>query len=981
MIVNMFRKLKFNKHQLIWIRTKYKKQKSSKRYSDTLNLPRTKLPVSARGNEVNNREIEIQRTCNFESLYEWQQKEPRKKEFILHDGPPYANGKLHVGHFLNKILKDITNRYKVMTGYKVHFKPGWDCHGLPIEMKAVSSNVKLTPLQIRDKARKFAREAIKIQMEAFKRWGVMADWDNQCYYTFDPEYEVKQLEVFYQMYEKGLIYQDFMPVYWSPSSGTALAESELEYNPDHTSKALYVRFPVTRVSDPLQHVIGWTGRDVYAVIWTTTPWTLPSNQAVCIGSELRYACVEDPENGDIYICEVSFVDSLSQILGKSVKVLNESSGSVFEGSMYSHPFTEEELPFLIGKHVTSEKGTGLVHTAPAHGHDDFRVAVDKGIEVKCLVDEKGKYNCHAGRELEGKTIGKDAEDKVIEMLGSHVLKIENFVHSYPYDWRTNKPVIIRTSKQWFVNTKLLKDRAVECLGYVHIYPQSSEHGMLSQLDSRTYWCISRQRVWGLPIPVFYHKDTKQPLINRDTIDHLKSLVLKHGSDCWWTLPEDELLPPDLISKISVGSCSDFIKGEDILDIWFDSGVSWASVLPENQKADLYLEGIDQFGGWFQSSLLTSVAMTNSAPYKSLIVHGFTMDEHGRKMSKSVGNVVDPETVIKGGKNQSKEPAYGADVLRFWSAQAQLQKSVLVGPSILEKCNEELFKIRKVMRYLLGNIHDLDIAESSLTMDQLWPQDRYMLHLLHQFGQQVSIHYDSNNYNKVLQTVEKFVNSDVSGFYCSMTKDRLYCSEKTSLERRSSQFVQYHILDVVVRTLAPILPHFSEEMFQHLTDLSTQKAEDSIFKSGWFNLDSKWNNKSSEYLIKPVLDIKDDLISFIYTEKPVDFDVIIYASSQLYDVLKHFQNEETSCTSALTELMQTSYTAITKQPLPLMPEDVQTVENVCNVYVKDKIKQPERYMLIISPALQHICERCRRYTSDSSTSPCQRCLNAMAGQWK
>lgn len=979
MIINSCKKLKITKHQLILIRSKSDKQKHSKRYSDTLNLPKTTYPIGIRGSDVNKHEIEIQKKCKFESLYEWQQNQAREKEFILHDGPPYANGKPHVGHAINKIMKDITNRYKLMSGYKIQYIPGWDCHGLPIEMKAVKPNVHLTPLQIREKARKFANEVIETQKEAFKRWGVMADW-GRSYFTFDPQYEAKQLEVFYQMYEKGLIYQDFMPVYWSPSSGTALAESELEYNPEHTSKAVYVRFPVCSVSDPLQHVIGWAGRDVYAVIWSTTPWTLPANQAVCIGADLRYAFLEDGETSDIYICEVSFIDKLSQLLEKNLKLLNESSGSVLEGSRYTHPISKEELPFLIGTHVTSNKGTGLVHTAPGHGHEDFHIAIEKGLKVKCIVDGDGKYDWNAGKELEGKTVGLDADDKVIEMLGNHVIKIENFVHKYPYDWRTQKPVIIRASKQWFVNTSKLKDRAIECLKDVDIYPKSSEHGMVCQLNNRTYWCISRQRVWGLPIPVFYDKQTKQPLLNRATIDHLKSLVLKHGSDCWWKLTEEELLPTDLVSKMGLGRSSDFIKGEDILDIWFDSGASWAAVLQDNKKADLYLEGLDQYGGWFLSSLLTSVALTDSAPYKSLVVHGFSVDEEGKKMSKSLGNVVDPDTVIKGGKNASKEPPYGADVLRWWSAQCDLQTAAMIGPSILEKCSADIFKIRKVLRYLLGNITDFHMAESSLTMDQLWPQDRYMLHLLHQFGEKVSKHYDEYNYGKVLQAVEVFIRQDVSSFYCNITKDRLYCSEKSSLERRSSQFVQYHILNVIIRSLAPILPHFTEDLFQHFSHL-LEKKDDSVFKSGWFELKPDWHNKTSEYLIKPVLDIRDDFLSVICSEPPAEFDVIIHASTQLYDVLKHFQSEETSCTSALTEIMQTSYTAITKHPLSSMLEDVQTVDNVCNVYVKDNIKQPERYQLIISPAMQHVCERCRRYTSDSSTSPCKRCLTVMAGEWK
>lgn len=978
MLSNFILKFKPTKQQLTWIRTKSKKQKCEKKYSETLNLPKTNFPITLRSGEANKREREIQQACDFEGLYEWQQNQGRDKEFTLHDGPPYANGKPHVGHAINKILKDITNRYKLMRGFKVNYVPGWDCHGLPIEMKAVSSNAKLTPLQIRDKAKKFAREAIETQMTAFKRWGVMADWGNKCYYTLDPSYEAKQLEVFYQMFEKGLIYQDFMPVYWSPSSGTALAESELEYNPDHVSKSIYVKFPVNNLSEQLENVIGWAGRDMFAVVWTTTPWTIPGNQAVCVGPDLRYACLEDPDTSNIYICEKSFITKLFQLMGKTLRVINDFPGTALESATYRHPLSGEELPFLMGSHVTSEKGTGLVHTAPAHGHEDFQIAKTRHLKVVSVVDGFGRFDWHAGKDLAGKTIGIDAEDKVIELLGSQVIAVEDYVHKYPYDWRTKKPIIIRASKQWFVNTNKLKDKAIECLSAVDIYPKSSEHSMLAQLQTRTYWCISRQRVWGLPIPVFYHKQTNQPLINRTTINHLISLVSQHGSDCWWTLSEDQLLPADMLKKMGLGSASDYVKGEDILDIWFDSGISWAAVLPEGQKADVYMEGIDQFGGWFQSSLLTSIAITDSAPYRSLVAHGFAVDEEGKKMSKSVGNVVDPETVIGGGKNKNKDPSYGADVLRLWSAEAHLDTTVMIGPNILEKCNQELFKIRKVLRYLLGNLHDFN--NLALSTEQLWPQDRYMLHLLYQFRNQVSEFYDEYKYGKVAQTIDKFIINDVSGFYCTITKDRLYCSERDSINRQAVQYVQYHLLKVITEAMAPILPHFAEELYQHFPE-SLQQQGDSLFKTCWSSLDPSWHDTSTANIIKPVLDIKDHINSVICSENPMEFDVIIYASNLLYQVLKHYQEDETSSTSALTEMMQTSQTSITTKPLNIIPEDVQTEDGVCNVYVKDNIKQPEQYMLIISSATKNLCERCRRYTSESAKTPCPRCLLAMTDGWE
>lgn len=622
----------------------------SKRYSHTLNLPQTLFPLSMKNGAAALRERDIQQTSSFQTLYQWQRKQSWDKEFVLHDGPPYANGKPHVGHTVNKVLKDITNRYKVLKKHKVHYRPGWDCHGMPIEVKAISdkagNHLQLTPLEIRAKANVFAEKALLEQKTAFQQWGVMADWNN-VYKTLTPDYEAKQLEVFYKIYNKGYIYRDYMPVYWSPSSQSALAEAELEYNADHISKSVYIKFPA--IMPQFSSILG-TNSLVYAVVWTTTPWTLPFNQAVCYSSKIRYGFVRNRKNAEIYLCEEAFIEKLKQLVSNELELVLSVEGLSLQGTVYTHPLSGGKLPFLSSTHVLPGKGTGLVHIAPAHGHDDFGVAKEYKLPKECHVDERGRYISGVNESLTGKTVGIDADDAVIAALGEHLMKMEDYVHSYPYDWRTKKPVIIRASKQWFVDLAALRPLALSSLSDVKIIPQQSERGMITELNTRPYWCISRQRTWGVPMPVFYNNATDEPLVTSETVEHLRELFLKHGSDCWWNLTVDELLPNSLLAKINKGESSNYKKGSDILDIWFDSGVSWASVLQDyNGQADVYMEGIDQYKGWFQTSLLTSVAVNGKAPYKQIITHGFATDEEGKKMSKSVGNVVDPEVVINGGK--------------------------------------------------------------------------------------------------------------------------------------------------------------------------------------------------------------------------------------------------------------------------------------------------------------------------------------------
>ncbi|KAG9336133.1 hypothetical protein JZ751_002480 [Albula glossodonta] len=777
-------------------------------YRDSVLLPRTDFPMKLTGQKLVDRELEIQQTCGFSELYSWQRQRKSKKEYCLHDGPPYANGDPHVGHAVNKILKDIRNRFEVLRGRQVHYIPGWDCHGLPIEMKALGElgTSGLTPLQIRQKAREFAEGAISRQRAAFQRWGVMADWD-QCYYTFDGQYEASQLHVFQEMHSKGFIYQDYKPVFWSPSSRTALAEAELEYNPQHASRAVYATFPV-KTPPPKLASASKEWDSVAVLVWTTQPWTFPANQAICFMPNAKYSIVKREDSSQLFLVATERIASLSAVLGMQLETVDSFNGSELEGGVCQHPtIPEKEVPLLPANHVTMGKGTGLVHTAPAHGMDDYSVASHFKLPVECMVDEDGRFTELAGPQLHGQSVLDEGNSTVICMLkeAGALVKEEDCVHSYPYDWRTKRPV--------------------DVLQKVRVMPESARGSLLAMLDRRTYWCISRQRSWGVPIPVFYNKETGEPLINkghdlyslidRHTVSHVGKLFSEKGSDCWWELPMDSLLPPEVLKKSKVSKGAEFERGEDVLDIWFDSGVSWAAVLqdweadsssestdsplswlplpsalaPESDpRADVYVEGKDQLGGWFQSSLLTSVAMRNKAPYKSLVVHGFA----------------DP----------SVSPPYGADVLRWWVAESNIFSEIQIGPTALNSAKDSIDKLRNTLRFLLGNLQGFDPRTQAVDPQEMHYIDQYLLHLLRDYSMKVTDAYNEFDSSRVIRLLQSFVTRDVSSFYFSIIKDRLYCDAEDSVGRRSCQTVLEEILDGLTRSIAPVLPHLAEEVYLH-----------------------------------------------------------------------------------------------------------------------------------------------------------------------
>lgn len=871
----------------------------------------------------------------------------------------------------------------MMTGKIVHFIPGWDCHGLPIELRALAECGEqaktLSPMEIRQKAREFAERTIERQRAAFIRWGVMADWDN-CYYTFDKQYEAKQLEVFHQMFDKGYIYQDYKPVFWSPSTRTALAEAELEYNQQHVSRSVYVKFPLLKTPSK---ITSENASSVNALIWTTQPWTIPANQAVCYMPNAKYSLVKCLNTEELYLLGAECIDSTAAILETQFEILQTVNGSDLEGGVCTHPtIPGRQSRLLPANHVTMQKGTGLVHTAPAHGMEDYSVASQHELSVDCLVDEDGIFTEAAGSDLQNKFVLNEGNETVIQMLqGSKMLLKEDDVqHSYPYDWRTKKPVIIRSSKQWFIDTGKIKDQAQELLKKVKMVPQSAMNSMLAMLDRRTYWCISRQRCWGVPIPVFYHKETAEPLINKYTRDHLINLMKEHGTDCWWTLPLDQLLTKEILIKSGGSDVSNYVKGEDILDIWFDSGISWANVLSDvDNIADVYLEGKDQLGGWFQSSLLTSVAVKKQVPFRKLIVHGFTLNETGEKMSKSLGNVVDPDIVINGGQDLNQDPPYGADILRWWVAESNVFTEVLIGQKILQAAKEDVFKLRNTLRFLLGNLYNFNPEIDRVSNEEMLLVDRYMLHLLQDYGIKVTEAYKEYDFGKVIRLMLAFINRELSNFYFSIIKDRLYCEDEKHPKRRSCQTVLDEALDVITRSVAPILPHLAEEIFQHL---SNTKEPLSVFHTGWIKTSSVWKKPGIVEAIEGACAIRDSFLSSIPGKNTSEYDVtIIIEPSLLLELMEQLQKDQVSSTSELNELMMASHTTLLTSVPRDLPADTDLIEGkfIINLEGGDLIEE-SRYVVIVQQAAKEKCPRCKKYTSDMALNPCPRCLEVIAGKW-
>jgi isoleucyl-tRNA synthetase len=652
------------------------------------------------------------------------------------------------------------------------------------------------------------------------------------------EYEAAQIGVFGQMVLKGYIYRGLKPVYWSPSSKTALAEAELEYPEGHTSRSLYAAFTMTSLAPSVQPVLEPYLPNLSVAIWTTTPWTIPANLAVAVNPGLTYTVVEvGGENPKYLIVAADLVERLSDTLGK-LTVQATVLGKDLEHSTYRHPLFDRESPIVIGgEYVTTESGTGLVHTAPGHGQDDYLVGQRYGLPLLSPVDDDGNFTEEAG-QFAGLNVLGDANQAVIDTLtqAGSLLKEEPYVHKYPYDWRTKKPVILRATEQWFASVEGFREEALRAIAGVKWIPSQGENRITPMVSERADWCISRQRSWGVPIPVFYDVETGVPLLTEETIAHVQAIIAEQGSDAWYLLSIDELLPEQYRNN------GNYRKGTDTMDVWFDSGSSWAAVLKQREElqypADIYLEGSDQHRGWFQSSLLTSVATNGCAPYKTVLTHGFTLDEQGRKMSKSLGNVIDPSVVIVGGKNQKEEPPYGADVLRLWVSSVDYSSDVPISKNILKQMGDVRNKIRNTARFLLGNLHDFNPAES-VPYSLLSELDRYMLHRMTEVFAEVTEAFKSFQFFRVFQMVQNFCVVDLSNFYLDIAKDRLYISAPDAFRRRSCQTVLNIALENLARAIAPILCHTAEDIWQYLPYNTPYK---SVFESGWVKLEENWRDK-------------------------------------------------------------------------------------------------------------------------------------------
>lgn len=777
-------------------------------YKDTLLMPKTKFPM--RGNLPNKEPMRREKWEQMK-LYEKDQKRTEGRPlFILHDGPPYANGDLHIGHALNKILKDFITRYKSMTGYQAPYIPGWDTHGLPIEA-ALSKNKKvdrkkMTIAAFRQKCAEYAMKQLENQRSQFKQLGVRADWDHP-YITLTKDYEAAQIKVFGEMAKKGYIYKGLKPVYWSPSSESALAEAEIEYK-DKRSPSIYVAFEVIDGKGVLSQ-----GDKI--IIWTTTPWTIPANLGISLHPDLNYVVV-NVEQENYVIAEALLETVAKELEWENPQVVKTFKGQQADKIVAKHPFYDRDSLVMLGDHVTTDAGTGCVHTAPGHGEDDFYVSKKYGIEAFCPVDEKGVFTAEApGFEGLFYDKGNIAVTEKLEESGA-LLKLSFITHSYPHDWRTKKPTIFRATSQWFASIKDFRQNILDEIKQVKWYPGWGETRLYNMVRDREDWCISRQRTWGVPIPVFYGEDGT-PIITDETIEHVSSLFAEHGSNIWFEWQAKDLLPEGFTSEHSPNGI--FTKETDIMDVWFDSGSSHQAVLEgrgnHQRPADIYLEGSDQYRGWFNSSLSTSVAITGKAPYKNVISHGFVMDGEGKKMSKSLGNVILPSKVVK---------QLGADILRLWVASVDYQADVRISDDILKQISEAYRKIRNTFRFMLANIADFNPATDRVPEKDMEDVDRYMLYRLQQLLKDVRESYEKFEFSPIFHRIHNFCADDLSSFYLDFAKDILYIEAMDNHRRRSIQTGYYEILTTLVQLLTPIIPHTADEVWEYIPGTNVETVQ-------------------------------------------------------------------------------------------------------------------------------------------------------------
>lgn len=776
-------------------------------YNETLNLPQTEFPMRA---GLPAREPEALKEWQDNDIYgELMKRNEGKPLYILHDGPPYANGIIHMGTALNKSLKDFVLRYKNMSGYKAPYVPGYDTHGLPTELKArkkagVGSNAQVSALELRKICRDFALGFVEDQRRQFERLGILGDWEHP-YLTLKNDYVAKQVEIFGRMAEKGYIYKGLKPVYWCPECQTALAEAEIEYAED-PCHSIYVKFKVTDDKGVLSKLGAEDGK-TYFVIWTTTTWTLPANLAICVGPDYDYGVYK--ANGEYYVMAVELAaSSFKAAKIEEYELCGTVKGSELEYIKCAHPFIDRTSLVIVGNHVTLESGTGCVHTAPGHGVDDFEVCRNyPEIGMVVPVDHKGVMTADAG-EFAGLTTEQANKAIAIKLDETgYLFALEKIIHQYPHCWRCKSPILFRATEQWFCSISAFADKAIEEIKQVKWIPGWGEDRIAGMIKDRSDWCISRQRTWGVPIPIFYCKQCGKEAITPETIAKVAEVFRAEGADAWYAKPETELMPEGF--KCSCG-CSEFKKETDIMDVWFDSGVSHAAVLGQREElatpADLYLEGADQYRGWFQSSLLTSVAAYGRAPYKTVVTHGWVVDGEGKKMSKSIGNTINPDDIV----NQ-----YGADILRLWVASSDYHADIRISKDILKQLSEIYRKIRNTARFILGCISDFDPDKDAVCDCKLHEMDKFALMRLNQVVAECRDAYENFEYHLIFHAIHNFCVLDMSNFYLDAAKDRLYVEGKDSETRRAAQTTIYKVLHVLTRLIAPILSFTSDEIWKFM----------------------------------------------------------------------------------------------------------------------------------------------------------------------
>jgi isoleucyl-tRNA synthetase len=854
-------------------------------YKTTLNLPKTDFPMKANLKDLEPRTI--LRWKEQGTYGRIQEKNKGKKTYILHDGPPYANGHIHIGHALNKILKDVIVKYKSMQGFLSPYVPGWDCHGLPIEHQVLKSlgpkKETMSQAEIRKLCREYAAKFIDIQRDEFKRLGVFGDWDNP-YLTMDYPYEAAIVRELGKFVGAGSVYKGKKPVYWCGHDETALAEAEVEYA-DHESPSVYVRFNLPDAGKTIPSLIG---KQTGIAIWTTTPWTLVANLGIALHPEFDYVAVE--ADGQVLILAESLHRQSMEKFGiKDYCILEKFKGKKLEGLKARHPFIDRDSLVILGDHVTLEAGTGAVHTAPGHGQEDYEVGLKYGLDVYAPVDQKARFTKEAGIFV-GENVHKANKGVIALLREKHALLAEEkLVHSYPHCWRCKNPVIFRATEQWFISmqkNELLK-KVLENANTVTWVPDWGKDRFLSMVQNRPDWCISRQRAWGVSIVAFTCKDCGTLLLDKGVIDHVADIVEKEGADIWFTKTPAELL----LSGTSCRKCGkkDLEKEMDILDVWFDSGVSQAAVLKQRSElswpADMYLEGSDQHRGWFQSSLLASVGTTGKAPYKTVLTHGFTMDGQGKKMSKSAGNVVAPQEVID---------KYGAEVLRLWVSAADYRDDVRISPEILAHLAEAYRRIRNTSRYLLGSLSDFDPEKDRVADKDLLEIDRWAMHRLQKLVQRVEKAYDEFEFHVVFHSLHNFCAVDMSSFYLDILKDRLYTARTASVERRSGQTAMHAVLSTMVRLMAPVLSFTADEVWGYMNESA---ATTSVFLAGFPGVEEKYIDDELEARWNKIIAVRGEaakVLEALRRDKKIghslDAGVTLYVAPELFEFLNTYKKD-------------------------------------------------------------------------------------------